>query len=688
MTRPRGTRSTQRSTSSTYSSGSILTRPASGVDASGRHDSADERGDASPASQIPAGAPAGPRSSRGQPPDQRDAQQHQRARAQPQRSSAAAVDRQRRRGRTTRAARPRGRRPAPGRDRAAPPGAAPSRSQTAHQASTRTSATVPSGRTRGRRRSPAITSDDEHDQPDGRRVARRAGAGQQRQHRTPSDHDRAQHPLAAGPAPDHRATTCGQLGTPGQPAQHVVEGARARATAPPGSPAPRAGPSSWSARSGASARPGRRPPGRCPSVTAGAASGGSVSTTSTGSPRRTSVAVAVRDRLGQHRRQHDHDGAGGRPELERSGRAGRAASPGRTRASRPSSIAQVAARRRRSRRPARRAARPPAARPGRPRRTWCSASAAAARTVTSRLLGAPSTPPEAPWSASASTTSSTPVSSSARVVTTCSAPVRSETRQLIRRSRSPAWNGRIAGELGAVADPPRPVRADQADRLRRLRRASRTAPARAAPASSGRRAAPGPSGSRPRPLVSATFSSPRIRRPQRRGLTSTPGPGPSASMQAADPAVGGCIATYGAGAATRVTCSASSASSTTSRTGCPGPRGASTWSRRDDQPRLAGRPVQQPERRQHQRAARRARPAPGRRAAPRPRSRRADAASARPSGRGGRQRVIAAGTCSSVAGVGTSPSTASTTRRPLASVIQSSGLTVIRCDEHRRGRPP
>ena len=112
--------------------------------------------------------------------------------------------------------------------------------------------------------------------------------------------------------------------------------------------------------------------------------------------------------------------------------------------------------------------RSPAATPGRPIRTWCSAMAAAARTVTSRLLAIPSTPADRPWSASASTTSSTPASCSARVVTTWSAPDLSETRQLIRRSRSPAWNGRIAANSVPSPWPPRPVPPHQADRLRHL----------------------------------------------------------------------------------------------------------------------------------------------------------------------------------------------------------------------------
>ena len=46
-------------------------------------------------------------------------------------------------------------------------------------------------------------------------------------------------------------------------------------------------------------------------------------------------------------------------------------------------------------------------------------------------------------SRSASTTISTDASCSARVVTTCSSPVRNDTGQLIRRNRSPGAKGRI-----------------------------------------------------------------------------------------------------------------------------------------------------------------------------------------------------------------------------------------------------
>ena len=173
------------------------------------------------------------------------------------------------------------------------------------------------------------------------------------------------------------------------------------------------------------------------------------------------------------------------------------AQPGRPHPGEPAEDpSQVTLPGRRSRRPPSRP-RSPAARPGRRGATKCSASADAARIVTSRLLAPPSTPPERPKSASASTTSSTPLSSSPREVTTWRSPVRSETRQLMRRSRSPAWKGRMPGELGAVADPARPVGADQAERLRRLGRAVERRRRRQHASSRRRARAPAPSGSPP-----------------------------------------------------------------------------------------------------------------------------------------------------------------------------------------------
>ena len=74
----------------------------------------------------------------------------------------------------------------------------------------------------------------------------------------------------------------------------------------------------------------------------------------------------------------------------------------------------------------------------------------------SRLLGSPSRPPDRPWSPSASTTRSTPLSSSEGEVVTCSSRLRAETRQLIFLSRSPARNGRMSAN-----SMPEPSRGDR-----------------------------------------------------------------------------------------------------------------------------------------------------------------------------------------------------------------------------------
>ena len=108
---------------------------------------------------------------------------------------------------------------------------------------------------------------------------------------------------------------------------------------------------------------------------------------------RTSVAVDGRHRLGQHRRQHDHDGAGGR----RRAAAGSAAQVARRRPAAAGRAGLAGGAGGGARRRSRTCSPPRPDHPQRtrsPRRTWCSAIAAAARTVTSRLLAAPSTPPE------------------------------------------------------------------------------------------------------------------------------------------------------------------------------------------------------------------------------------------------------------------------------------------------------
>ena len=65
----------------------------------------------------------------------------------------------------------------------------------------------------------------------------------------------------------------------------------------------------------------------------------------------------------------------------------------------------------------------------------------------------------------ASTTTRTSASWSAYVVVTWRAPVRSDTGQWMRRSRSPVRNGPDVGELGAAADPRAPVLPDEPHRV-------------------------------------------------------------------------------------------------------------------------------------------------------------------------------------------------------------------------------
>lgn len=79
--------------------------------------------------------------------------------------------------------------------------------------------------------------------------------------------------------------------------------------------------------------------------------------------------------------------------------------------------------------------------------------AAAARTVVSSTEAAPSTPPERPASASTSSRTTTSASRSERVAATCSCRARSDTRQSIRRSRSPGAKTRTP-----ASSPPSPGR--------------------------------------------------------------------------------------------------------------------------------------------------------------------------------------------------------------------------------------
>ena len=157
------------------------------------------------------------------------------------------------------------------------------------------------------------------------------------------------------------------------------------------------------------------------------------------------------------------------------------------------------------------------------------------------------------------------MSSSARVDSTCSAPVRSETRQLIRRSRSPAWKRRIEENSVPVAVAPRPVRADQPERLGRLAAPSRTATAWAAPrisrAGQHHRT---PAVARPR-AWSARPSRPRsCRGPSAAVMTSIGDRAVGAEQVPTRPSAGAGRRTA-PGDITRVTCSTSSTSSTSSR---------------------------------------------------------------------------------------------------------------------------
>ena len=113
------------------------------------------------------------------------------------------------------------------------------------------------------------------------------------------------------------------------------------------------------------------------------------------------------------------------------------------------------------------------------------------------------------------------MSSSARVDSTCSVPWRSETRQLMRRSRSPEWKARI--EENSDPSPSRRERwapispigwgASPTDRS--------VVEGRQHEHLAAGQARPDPIGSPPTGDVSPTFSAPIIRLPQRRGDSST-----------------------------------------------------------------------------------------------------------------------------------------------------------------------
>ena len=247
-----------------------------------------------------------------------------------------------------------------------------------------------------------------------------------------------------------------ELSAPGQPVQHLVEGARPAATRRPDTRGPTGRRAPARARSCASARRATRARDRCPRAAPARRRPGACRSPGSGgrgarcrrrpwrSPRSASASAAPRWcprwRAAAPARWWPASGAPrcptGWPTAARSSRR-RCTHPEPKRTCRPL---------------------PPTTRSATrsPRRTAFSASAAAARTVRSRLLAEPSTPPERPWSATASITSRMPASSSARVVVACSRLVRLETRQLIRRSRSPGWNSRIPAN-----SEPDPARADR-----------------------------------------------------------------------------------------------------------------------------------------------------------------------------------------------------------------------------------
>ena len=182
---------------------------------------------------------------------------------------------------------------------------------------------------------------------------------------------------------------------------------------------------------------------------------------------------------------------------------------------------------------------------GRPRRP--------PRTARSRLLDRPSTPPLVPRSDSVSSSSSTWVSRSAHVAVTWSSPVRDDTFQLIRRSRSPVRNGRTS----AGSEPP-PCW---------LARCSPTWPAGRGTASAASNSAVSGSVETPiiRPSMSlryaprrdvhTTRSSPASWRPQRRARTGTAATAPAAAPATATAPETGSIPIHGEAATTTVTMS-------------------------------------------------------------------------------------------------------------------------------------
>ena len=237
------------------------------------------------------------------------------------------------------------------------------------------------------------------------------------------------------------------------------------------------------------------------------------------------------------------------------------------------------------------------------------------------------------------------------------------------------------GELDAGPEPRRAVDADQADRPRGL----------------GPGVEPARVRQHPQPVAVQADRPPAVAGPRRWSGRPAPRPAPAGPTGAARsrswagrrrgrrPApVGGCSATYGVGAITRATCSTSSSSRITSREVVPWPSCSQRWSSwasstgdesgRCSSPKPASRTNGAPST-----ITAGAEPTTAATTATAPTT------TARASAGVGRQREVTSTSprshrCSSVVGVGTWTSTASTMERPVVCVIQSSGRTVTRCE--------
>ena len=289
-----------------------------------------------------------------------------------------------------------------------------------------------------------------------------------------------------------------QLGAAGQPVQHLVEGAGTAPRHDRAAARGRARSSRRRARCAASARPGRPPAGRCPRAPAAPASVGQgvdhehrepapvqrspwrvpIASASIGDSTITTVPAVARNCsrsvgvVAQARRPH-----GGQP-VRGSGAGAAAPAPYPT----CSPLAPTTRSATRS-----------------PLRTKCSASAEAARIVRSRLLGRAVDAAGARRGRRARRRrAARRCPPRPRVVTTCSVAGAQRDPPVDPPQPVAGVEGPDPGELGAVADPARAVRADQPERLRRLGARCRTAPSSAAHVISAPRRAPGPSGSRPR----------------------------------------------------------------------------------------------------------------------------------------------------------------------------------------------